>query len=302
MKKYISASGSSSDAKLVSALIAVIWSAFDMGDSLSDIVEGFADQGGIDLPDEYNADEMLKSVLKQLVAQRSAAIPESFIYYFTEYPNILLDEISTDSPSGKDSKLYKAIQTIYDRIGEFPGGDSVKTAIEENIFNSERVEGNAAEVGYAIGLEYWRYIKSKEYGVRSNTASALGVSIGCREAIGGKYKYAFMQDISSYYYKDLYKQHSGMPSATGYMVKFYNQGNTVFADIFNLFQVPSSTPGVVTWDIDDAPVYTFDFSEYFGDDAVVRYDSAVETVSKAIAAWLDAHVEDAIESALEYKG
>jgi hypothetical protein len=293
MKRYIKSSGNSSDSRLVSAIIKVIWSCFGMGDSYSDIVEGLADLGNIDLPeDDYDEDKMLKSILNQLVAQRSSAIPEFIIYNFTEYPDMLLEEISTDSPSGKDSKLYKAIKTIYNRIGEFPGGDAVKSAIKENIFNSDLIMGNAAEIGYAIGSVYWKYIKSKEYGVRSNTACAIGVSMGCRDAIGGKYKYAFMQDISSYFYSDLRKQNPQMPSDTGYMLKFYNDRQAVCADVFNLYTVPSSTSGVVTWDIGNNIIHTFTFTEFD--------DAGIDTAAHEIADWYDSHVQDAIDAALNY--
>lgn len=288
MKRYIKSSGSSSDSRLVSALVEVLLSTLDMGDYVEDLVEGLADLGNIELPEEYDADTMLTSVLTQLVAQQSSAITDYIIYPFTEYPEMLLEDISIRTPSGKDSKLYKAIQVIYDHIGEFPGGDAVKSAIAENIFSSELISGNAAEVGYAIGNLYWKYIKSEEYGVRSNFASAVGVSHGCREAIGGKYKYAFMQDISSYYYSDLREEHPEMPSATGFMLKFYDYDNTtVCADVFNLFQNN-------TWDIGNQVIYTFTFNNID--------DAGIDAAAREVAAWYDAHVQDAIDAALNYAG
>ena len=296
MKRYISSASASTNSKLVSALAYVIRSTMDMGDYLVDIVEGLADLGGIELPDDYNTDRMFKSVLNQLVDQKSVAIPDSIIYDFTEYPEMMLEEISTSSPSGKKSKLYKAINTIYNEIGAFPGGDSVKKAIEENIFNSALVEGNAAEIGYAIGHIYWKYITRPEYGNRSNTASAVGVSVGARDdkVINGKYKYAFVQDISSYFYSDLRKKNPGMPSDTGYMVKFYNEGADVYADFFNMYAVPSSVRSVLTWDVGKKVLNTIKIN---GTD-----ESAIESASREIADWFNTHVEDAIESALHYAG
>lgn len=296
MKKYIGAARKSSGSNLVSALCDVINSTLDMGDWLEDVVEGYADLGGIDLPEEYDADEMLKSVLTELVNERSAAIPDSIVYNFTDYSDMMLEEISTRKPSGKNSKLYKAIETIYSQIGEFPGGDKVKKAIETTIFSSPLIEGDAAEIGYAIGCIYWRYITSPEYGTRSNTASAVGVSIGCRDAavLNGKYKYAFAQDISNYYYRDLRSQNPNMPSGTGYMVKFYNDGSDVYGDFFNLYTVPSSTKGVVTWDIGTTVLHTIKVA---GSD-----DAAIESAAREIAEWYDAHVEDAINAAVQYAG
>ena len=188
MKRYISSSGRSSSSNLVSAISYVLKSTMEMGDSLEDIVEGlaFADDS-IELPDEYDAEEMLNSILTQLVDQQSADLVDFIRYGFVEYPDMMLMEISTSSPSGTNSKLYNAIKTIYSQIGEFPGGEELKEVIEKNIFGSPITEGNAAEIGYLIGQLYWKYITRKEYGVRSNTASAVGVSIGCRDAIGGKY-------------------------------------------------------------------------------------------------------------------
>lgn len=294
MKRYISSARKSSGSNLVSALREVIHSTLDMGDYLEDVVEGYADMGGIELPEDYDPDEMLNTVLTELVNKRSAAIPDSVVYNFTEFPGMLLDEISTSRPSGKQSKLYKAIETIYSQIGEFPGGDKVKKAIEDTIFNSSLIEGDAAEIGYAIGRIYWKYITSPEYGVRSNTASAVGVSNGCRdpETINGKYKFAFEQDISSYYYKDLYRNTPDMPSATGYMVKFYNEGSDVCGDFFNLYTVPSSTKGVVTWDIGTTVLHTIKVA---GSD-----DAAIESAAKEIAEWYDSHVDEAIEAAVQY--
>lgn len=294
MKRYISSARKSSSSNLVSALREVIHSTLDMGDYLEDVVEGYADLGGIELPEDYDPDEMLNTVLTELVNKRSAAIPDSIVYNFTEFPGMLLDEISTSRPGGKQSKLYKAIETIYSQIGEFPGGDKVRKAIEDTIFNSPLIEGDAAEIGYAIGSIYWKYITSPEYGVRSNTASAVGVSNGCRdpETINGKYKFAFEQDISSYYYKDLYMNTPDMPSATGYMVKFYNDGTDVYGDFFNLYTVPSSTKGVVTWDIGTTVLHTIKVA---GSD-----DAAIESAAREIAEWYDSHVDEAIEAAVQY--
>ena len=229
-----------------------------------------------------------------MVAERSDVIPETLMYTFDEieFVDMLLEEISTSKPSGKTSKLYKAIKTIYDHIGEFPGGAAVKVAIENNIFNSDLVQDNVGEVGYAIGNLYWRYITSEEYGVRSNFASAIGVSNGCRDAIGGKYKFAFMQDISNYYYEDLYMSNKGMPSATGYMLKFYKSGQAVCADVFNLYQVPSGTSGVSTWDIGNQVLDTFTFTEFD--------DAGIDNAAHEVADWYDSHVQDAIDAALNY--
>ena len=294
MKRYIYSSSGSSDSKLVSALVTVTLATLDMSTSVGEVVESYAQLGDIELPEEYDEDEMLKSVLTQLVAERSDVIPETLMYTFDEieFVDMLLEEISTSKPSGKDSKLYKAIQTIYNRIGEFPSGDTVKTAIENNIFNSDLVQDNVGEVGYAIGNLYWRYITREEYGVRSNFASAIGVSNGCRDAIGGKYKFAFMQDISNYYYEDLYMNNKGMPSATGYMVKFYKEGQAVCADVFNLYQVPSGTSGVVTWDISDQVLDTFTITEFD--------DAGIDNAAHEIADWYDSHVQDAIDAAYNY--
>lgn len=294
MKRYIYSSQGTYDSRLVSALVQVTWSTLDMGSSLGDVVEAYASLGNIELPDEYNADKMLKSVLTQLVAQRSSVIPETLMYTFDEdeFVDMLLEEISTSKPSGKNSKLYKAIRTIYNCIGDFPGGNVVKAAIENNIFSSDLVKDNAGEVGYAIGHIYWEYIKRKEYGIRSNTASAVGVSNGCRAAIGGKYKFAFMQDISSYYYMDLLMNNKGMPYDTGYMLKFYKDGQAVCADVFNLYTVPSSTKGVVTWDIGDQVLYTFTFTEFD--------DAGIDAAAHEVADWYDAHVQDAIDAAYNY--
>ena len=301
MKRYIIASGGSSDSKLVSALIDIMYSTMGMGDSVSDLIEGIAYSDDIDAGEfydpyeDYDADEVFRSMLSALVAKHSADIPDLIQYYFTEYDDTLLEEISTGSPSGKQSDLYKEIELIYDRMGEFPGGDVVKSAIEENIFNSNLIEDDAAELGYAIGHTYWQYIKSKEYGVRSNTASAVGVSIGCRDAIGGKYKYAFAQDISSYYYKDTYMSHKGMPSFTGYMLKFYKDGSALCADVFNLFCVSSKTvPNLAEWDIYDDVIYTFTFTDLDAD--------GIDRASREIADWYDAHVQDAIDAAVNYRG
>lgn len=292
MKRYIIASHSSSN-KLVSALSTVLLSTLDMGDYVEDIVEGLADMGEIDLPEDYDPDEMLNSVLTQLVNQRSAVIPDSIIYSFTEYPDVLLEEISTSSPSGKKSNLYKAIYTIYSQMDTFPNGSAVKAAIEDNIFSSDLIDGNAAEIGYIIGSTYWKYIKSPEYGVRTNDAATVGVSIGCREAISGKYKYAFVQDISSYYYSDLRKGHPEMPAFTGYMVKFYNDGNAVCADVFNMFVISDkNVQGVAEWEISDQILHTFTITEFD--------DIAIEAVSQDIARWYDDHVQEAIAAAVQY--
>lgn len=294
MKRYIYSSNGSTDSQLVSALITVTLATLDMGTYIDDVVESYAHLGNIELPEEYDEDEMLKSVLTQLVATRSSVIPDTLMYTFDEieFVDTLLEDISIRKPSGKNSKLYKAIKTIYDRIGEFPGGDAVKVAIENNIFNSDLVQDNVGEVGYAIGNLYWRYITSEEYGVRSNTASAVGVSNGCRDAIGGKYKFAFMQDISNYYYEDLYMNNKGMPSATGYMLKFYKSGQAVCADVFNLYQVPSGTSGVTTWDIGNQILDTFTFTEFD--------DAGIDDAAHRVADWYDTHVQDAIDAAYNY--
>lgn len=294
MKRYIYSSKGSADSQLVSALVKVTLSTLDMGTDVGEVVESYAMLDGIELPEEYDDYEMLESILTQLVAQRSEDIPETLMYTFgeIEFVDMLLEEISTSKPSGKNSKLYKAIKTIYDCIGEFPGGDAVKVAIEDNIFNSDLAQDNVGEVGYAIGNLYWKYITSEEYGVRSNTASAIGVSNGCRDAIGGKYKFAFMQDISNYYYKDLYMNNKGMPSATGYMLKFYKSGSAVCADVFNLYQVPSGTSGVVTWDIGNQVLDTFTFTEFD--------DAGIDNAAHEVADWYDSHVQDAIDAALNY--
>lgn len=296
MKRYISSARKAPSSNLVAALREVIHSTLDMGDYLEDTVEAYADLGGIELPEDYDPDEMLNTVLTELVNKRSAAIPDSIVYNFTEFSDMLLEEISTSRPSGKQSKLYKAIATIYSQIGEFPGGDKVKKAIEDTIFNSPLIEGDAAEIGYAIGSIYWKYITSPKYGVRSNTASAVGVSIGCRDAevINGKYKYAFAQEISSYYYRDLRGANPDMPSGTGYMVKFYNDGSDVYGDFFNLYTVSSSTKGVVTWDIGTTVLHTIKVA---GSD-----DATIEAAAKEIAEWYDSHVDEAIEAAVQYAG
>lgn len=294
MKRYIRLSSNLGSSDLVDALCVVIYSTLDMGDYLEDVVGTYAQLGGIELPDDYDADVMLIKVLTELVNQHSEIIPEGIIYNFTEYSDMLLDEIAMSRPSGKQSNLYKSINTIYSQIGKFPGGDSVKRAIEENIFSSPLVEGVAAEIGYAIGQIYWRYINRPEYGVRSNNASAIGVSNGCRspKAINGKYKFAFMQDISSYYYEDLMVQNH-MPPFTGYMVKFYDDGSDVYADFFNLFVV-SSTGGVANWDIGTTVLHTIKIN---GSD-----DAAIESAAHEIADWYDDHVDEAIDAALDYAG
>jgi hypothetical protein len=292
MKRYISSARKTTSSDLVDALCVVIYSTLDMGDYLEDVVETYAQLGGIELPDDYDADVMLIKVLTELVNQHSEIIPEGIIYNFTEYSDMLLDEIAMSRPSGKQSNLYKSINTIYSQIGKFPGGDSVKRAIEENIFSSPLVEGVAAEIGYAIGQIYWRYIDRPEYGVRTNNAGATGVSNGCRspKAINGKYKFAFMQDISSYYYDDLMVQNH-MPPFTGYMVKFYDDGSDVYADFFNLFVV-SSTGGVANWDIGTTVLHTIKIN---GSD-----DAAIESAAHEIADWYDDHVDEAIDAALHY--
>ena len=153
MKRYIYSSKGSADSQLVSALVKVTLSTLDMGTDVGEVVESYAMLDGIELPEEYDDYEMLNSILAQLVAQRSEDIPETLMYTFgeIEFVDMLLEEISISKPSGKNSKLYKAIKTIYDRIGEFPGGDAVKVAIENNIFNSDLAQDNVGEVGYAIG-------------------------------------------------------------------------------------------------------------------------------------------------------
>ena len=295
MKRYISsASGNSSDSQLATALYEVLTYPLGMGDSITEIIEGLAFEGNIDLPEDYDADKMLKSVLKKLAAQRSGVIPEYLEYNFTEDVDSLLYHISTQSPSGTKSKLYKYIKLIYNRIGEFPGGDKIKSLIEENIFNSDLVKDNAAEVGAAIGDIYWRYIRSKEYGLRSNFASAVGCSVGCRRAVGGKYKYAFVQNISSYYYSDLRDEHPEMPLDTGYMIKFYKEGNAVCADVFNQYSVyPTPSSNYVEWQVSDQVIYTFTFTEFD--------EQGIDNAAHEIAAWLDNHVQDAIDAALAYK-
>lgn len=296
MKRYISSASASSNSKLVSALDYLLRCTIDFDNFLEDIVEGLAFAADIELPEEYDEDKMLKTVLNQLVEQRSEVIPSDIIYIFTEFSEMLLEEISTSRPSGKNSKLYKVITTIYNQIGEFPGGDAVKKAIEDNIFSSDLVEGNAAEIGSAIGHIYWKYITRKEYGVRSNTASATGTSIGCRDddVINGKYKYAFVQDISSYYYEDTRKLHPNMPGDTGFMFKFYNEGADVYADVFNVFTVPSNVKGVVTWDIGTTILDTIKIN---GTD-----EAAIESASREIANWYNTHVDEAIEAAVQYAG
>lgn len=294
MKRYVKSASATSSSKLVSALDYLLRCTIDWDNDLEDIVNGLAFAADIELPDEYDEDRMLKTVLKQLVDQRSNTIPEYIIYPFTEYPETLLEEISTSSPSGKKSKLYKVISVIYSQIGEFPGGDAVKKAIEDNIFSSSLIEGNAAEIGYAIGHIYWEYITQPEYGVRSNFASAVGVSNGCRDdkVVNGKYKYGFVQEISSYYYEDLRKNNPGMPMDTGYVVKFYNEGADVYADIFNVYTVHSKVEGVAEWDIGTTVLDTIKIN---GTD-----EAAIESAAREIADWYNTHVDAAIESAVQY--
>jgi hypothetical protein len=88
MKRYISSARKTTSSDLVDALCVVIYSTLDMGDYLEDVVETYAQLGGIELPDDYDADVMLIKVLTELVNQHSEIIPEGIIYNFTEYSDV----------------------------------------------------------------------------------------------------------------------------------------------------------------------------------------------------------------------
>ena len=83
MKRYISSASASSNSKLVSALDYLLRCTIDFDNDLEDIVNGLAFAADIELPDEYEAGKMLKTLLKQLVDQRSSTIPEYILYTFT---------------------------------------------------------------------------------------------------------------------------------------------------------------------------------------------------------------------------
>ena len=66
MKRYISSASASSNSKLVSALDYLLRCTIDFDNFLEDIVEGLAYAADIELPEEYDEDKMLKTVLNQL--------------------------------------------------------------------------------------------------------------------------------------------------------------------------------------------------------------------------------------------
>lgn len=270
---------------LVNAILYLIQTCRSLGDDIEETASFLAEEAGMDYDElEDDVDATLAEALDILINDRSDVLPEFLNYYFTE--DYLLDFILDDIVS-KD-KMINNLQVIYNALGNFPGGNQVKANMKTNVFDFvDTYALDAAKVGYEIGQEYWRYITNPVYGVRTNSAFAVGHMV-----TEGKYAYSFGQDISSYYYRDAYLDVQHLPSFVGYEFRFREDGDDVVVDIYpfatNL--EPTNSYGT-TYTYADKPV-----------DYIVISDFSAESLSataQTIAQWLDEYAMDAISYWIE---
>lgn len=265
---------------LKDAVIYIILSSLDMGDSLLDEAEYLADRAEIEYDNIIDtADDILNRALDQLISTRSAAICEYLKYYFTdEYVVDHIFDAVVRSPGHLfDSEMYTAIKTLYTDIGSFPGGRVIQLAIQDNILDPlGDYNIDASRVGSQIGHIYWRYVTRPEYGEVSNS----GASTGHRENIDG-YVYQFSKDISSYYFKDDFPGQI-IPWCVGFICRFREAERDVIADIFAF-----ARRGPDDEVVESLPAYSITISEFD--------DTALDQASQIIADYFNDGVEYAID-------
>lgn len=265
---------------LKEAILYIILSNQDMGDSLLDEAEYLADQAGIEYDNLLESDEeILDRALDKLIASRSSDICEYLKYYFTDEYIVehIFDEIVHSRGHLFDSEMYIAVKTLYTDIGRFPGGHVIQLAIQNNILNPlGTYDIEAARVGSQIGHLYWRYVTRIEYGGVGNGGGAEG----CSENDDG-YVYQFHKTISNYYFKDRFPG-KVIPWEVGFVCRFRGAGRDVIADIF-VFAKRETNDEVYA----DQPSYSITISDFD--------EMALDRAAHEIADWLNDNVEYAIE-------
>lgn len=266
---------------LSDAIMYVITSSIDMGDSLWDEAEYLAQHAGISYGtyDDEDPAELLRKAITTLVRIKSSELTSYLKYYFTE-PDMtgdIFDNIVSSWGLTYRSPMYIAIHDIYENIGNIPGGNVVRKAIQENVYTPlEDFAIDAAKVGKAIGELYWRYISAPAYGPISNGGSATGHIIHYDE-----YTYEFSKEISNYYFRD---RCSGpqCPRGVGFTCKFRESGPDVVADIY-IIAVYSSNGEMIS----DTPAHSVVISSF--------KDSDITVAARQIADYFNDNVEEAIE-------
>ena len=227
-------------------------------------------------------DSLIDNAISELIRIKSSTLTEYLKYFFTE-PDLIdeiFEDVVTSSMPAHRSLMFIAVHTIYEGIGGIPGGNVIKHAIQQNIYDPlGDFPVDAAKVGWAIGHIYWRYVTAPEYGPRSNGMMSVGHTVQ-----GSKYSYEFTKEISSYHYSD--RSHARLlPRGVGYTCKFRESESSVIADIYAI-AVYSNTSEVIA----NTPDYSVTISDF--------EDKDIEAASHEIADWLNGHVEDAIEFGL----
>ena len=269
--------------ELTDAIFYVMSSNMGMGDSLIDEADYLAGAAGISYDlDEDDAKDTILNAISELIRIKSSTLTEYLKYFFTE-PDLIdeiFEDVVTSSMPAHRSLMFIAVHTIYEGIGGIPGGNVIKHAIQQNIYDPlGDFPVDAAKVGWAIGHIYWRYVTAPEYGPRSNGMMSVGHTVQ-----GSKYSYEFTKEISSYHYSD--RSHARLlPRGVGYTCKFRESESSVIADIYAI-AVYSNTSEVIA----NTPDYSVTISDF--------EDKDIEAASHEIADWLNGHVEDAIEFGL----
>lgn len=269
-------------AKSLSASIGyVILSNMSMGDSIWDEAEYLAQQAGISYGTYEDEDpiELCHRAINALVHMKSSELTSYLKYYFTEPEMVkdIFDYIVCSWGLTYRSPMYIAVHCIYENIGNIPGGNVVRKAIQENIYDPlEDFAIDAAKVGRAIGEVYWQHISAPEYGPASNSGSTTG-----HVTQHDEYSYEFSKEISNYYFRD---RCSGpqCPRGVGFTCKFRESGPDVIADIY-IIAVYSSNGEMIS----DTPAYSVIISSFDFSDIIAA--------AKQIADYFNNNVEEAIE-------
>ena len=265
---------------LVNAIFYLIQTCRSLEDDIEETASFLAEEARIDYDEfEDDVDATISEALDILINDRAAVLPEFLNYYFTE--DYLLDFIIEDLAA--NDQMENNLQIIYNALGNFPGGNQVKSNIKTNVFDFiDTYALDAAKVGYEIGHEYWKYITNPVYGVRTNDVFAVGHMI-----TDGKYVYSFGQDISNYYYRDAYLDVQHLPQFVGYEFRFREDGDDVVVDIypFAINLEPTNSHGT-TYTYADKPIDYIVISDFSAD--------AISTTAQTIAQWLDEYAMDAI--------
>jgi len=111
-----------------------------MGDSLYDTAHWLADEAGLDLEtnyeyyDDLDDEDLMLEALEKIVVNKPELIPNTLLYVFTE--DNLIEDVLDELESPYRKQMWENLDLVYETIGNFPGGDKVKEAMEKNIFDA----------------------------------------------------------------------------------------------------------------------------------------------------------------------